>query len=562
MMAAVSAGSAPSLAVKPSELRGSTTPRIWTPPLRELTEETSLGFLAIEFAEEMCGMELLPWQKWLLIHALELAPGLTVSTLGERGPLDPIFRFRRVVVLVARQNGKSTLSQVLFLFSMYVLRTPLVLGTAQDLDTAEEVWDGALDIVEETPELAALAAKPIRVNGKKTIRLRTGERYKVKSANRSAARGLTGDLIVMDELREQQTWEAWAAITKTTMARPAAQIWAFSNAGDATSVVLRYLRKRAHADLGDPDGINAADDPSLLLPDEGEVNHSEMEALGEEDLSGSTLGLFEWSAEPGKDVTDPEGLAQANPSLGYLISYSVLMADALSDPEWVFRTECLCQWSDGTLEGLFPSGTWEEQTDDESTIAPGSRIQACLTMSWDRSRTYIAIAGKREDGLTHIGVVASRPGSSWVTEYLSSPEAPPVHSIVVQERGAPESSLIEELERSGHRVLKWGGAELSKAHGTFYDQVAQGADGPLRHRSQPALNVAVATAVSKPLQDAWVLDLRKSVGDAAPLKATIGAVWGLNSGTRKVSAYESEDAFVQAETEDDEEDEVYELMVL
>lgn len=547
-----------------NERRGSTEPRIWTPPLRELTEETSLGYLAIEFAEEVCGVELLPWQKWLLIHALELAPGLTVDTIKERGPLDPIFRFRRVVVLVARQNGKSTLSQVLFLFSMYVMRTPLVLGTAQDLDTAEEVWDGTLDIIEETPELAALADKPIRINGKKTIRLLTGERYKVKSANRSAGRGLTGDLIVMDELREQQTWDAWAAITKTANARPAAQIWAFSNAGDATSVVLRYLRKRAHADLGDPDGINAADDPSLLLPDDTEATDEEIKLLEEDDSEGSTLGLFEWSAPPDCDVTDPDGMAAANPSMGYLISYAVLLSDAKNDPEWVFRTECLCQWSDGALEGVFPAGTWEEQLDQESAVAPGERIVGCLTVNWERSRSYIAIAGKRTDGRTHIGVVASRSGTDWIKDYLAHPDAPPLRSLVIQERGAPESSLIEELQGSKRadgepiRILKWGGQDLAAAHGTFYDKVRLGADGPLRHRSQPALEVAVATSVTRPLQDAWVIDLRKSAGDAAPLKATIGAVWGLESSASRVSAYESEDAFDSSE----DEEEAYELMVL
>src|SRR5690606_23717928 len=195
-----------------------------------------------------------------------------VSTMGQRGRLDPLFRFRKIVVLVARQNGKSTLSQVLSLFFLYILGTDLILGTAQDLDTAEEVWDGALDIIEETPELAEKADKPIRVNGKKTIRLLTGERYKVKAANRRAGRGLSGDLILLDELREHQSWDAWGAITKTTMARPAAQIWALSNAGDATSVVLRYLRKAAHAALGDPDGVNAEDDPSLLLPGADDVD--------------------------------------------------------------------------------------------------------------------------------------------------------------------------------------------------------------------------------------------------------------------------------------------------
>src|SRR5450759_3088721 len=84
--------------VKPrGRLRGSTEPRIWTPPLRELTPEESLGFAAVKFATAVLLLVLFPWQEWLLIHMLELRP-------------DGQFRFRTVVVLVARQNGKSTVS--------------------------------------------------------------------------------------------------------------------------------------------------------------------------------------------------------------------------------------------------------------------------------------------------------------------------------------------------------------------------------------------------------------------------------------------------------------------
>ena len=36
--------------VRPPEYKGCEVPRIFTPPLRELTEETSLGFMMIEFA--------------------------------------------------------------------------------------------------------------------------------------------------------------------------------------------------------------------------------------------------------------------------------------------------------------------------------------------------------------------------------------------------------------------------------------------------------------------------------------------------------------------------------
>src|SRR5690606_13558320 len=132
-----------------------------------------------------------------------------------------------------------------------------------------------------------------------------------------------GDLILLDELREHQSWDAWGAITKTTMARPAAQIWALSNAGDATSVVLRYLRKRAHEVLGDPDGINAKDDPSSLLPTDEELEDlADLADADGPDLTAAdfededdedTLGLFEWSAPPGCDVMDRNGWAMANP---------------------------------------------------------------------------------------------------------------------------------------------------------------------------------------------------------------------------------------------------------
>ena len=115
-----------------AELKGRETPRIFTPPLRELTAETSLGFMMIDFAAEVLGIDLFPWQRWLLIHAFELDQQWTTQTMDQRGPLDPLFRFRKVIILVARQNGKTVVSQVVALFFLYALGTSLILGTAQD----------------------------------------------------------------------------------------------------------------------------------------------------------------------------------------------------------------------------------------------------------------------------------------------------------------------------------------------------------------------------------------------------------------------------------------------
>lgn len=493
------AGRAPA-ASRPKRI-GREKPRISTPPNRRLTRKTTLGYECIRFAEEILGIELLPWQKWLLIHALELN-------------LDGTFRFRTVILLVARQNGKSTLMQVLSLWRMYVDGAPLVIGTAQNLDIAELLWQGALDLADDVPELASEIAARNRTNGKKSFTLESGESYKVQAASRRGGRGLSGDLVLLDELREHQSWDAWGAVTKTTMARERAQVWGPSNAGDASSIVLRFLRRQAHLALGDPDGLAELELDAEVEPDET----VDADALDDED----TLGIFEWSAPPECGVWDRDAWAQANPSMGHTITEKAIAAAAKTDPEWVFRTEVLCQWTDGTLEGPFPPGTWEDGADPESKVGEGNQIALCVDVSHDRSFAHIAIAGRRADAHIHVGILASRAGTDWVLPWLESDEAPPHCGVAIQTNGAPASSLADEIEAAGIEVIEWKGSDLVRSSGNFYDFVR---GGVLKHRPQPILDVAAATAVTRPLADAWWWDRRNSPTDIAPLVAATGAVW-------------------------------------
>ncbi|WP_157550509.1 terminase [Nocardioides jensenii] len=544
---------------------GSTTPRVFTPPLRPLeprtpeTEQNTLGYSVIDFAEHILKITLLPWQCWLLVHMLELRP-------------DNTLRFRTVVVLVARQNGKSTLSQVLALWMMYVYGLNLVLGTAQDLDTAEEVWQGAVDLVtdvdDETdepirPELFDLLDKVVQVNGKKALVLKNRKRYKVKAANRRAGRGLSGDLILLDELREHQSWDAWGSITKTTMARSMALILALSNAGDATSIVLRFLRQKAHAAVGDPDGLNEADE--LIEADQLEDFTDEAEDLLEDDDS---LGLFEWSAKPGRSVRDRDGWVESNPSMGYTITERTLASACATDPEWVFRTECLCQWSEGTLEGPFPPGAWEagrwvqRAKKDEPPKIVG-QVKACIDISHDRTMTYISFAGRRADGLPQAEVVAARAGQHWVAGWLADPKRRHrIEEVTGQSKGAPVSNLMKELKAGVvdadgmpldlPPIIDWTGDDLAGWTGEVFDLVRAGAvtdDGKqvgVRHLPQPALDLAAATAVFKPLGERFVIDRAKSPTDVAPLVAFFGALALLIRPTPppETSAYEDNDLLV------------------
>ena len=169
---------------------GKTEPRLFTPPLRELTEDTSLGFLAIVYAETVLKKKLYEWQKWALIHGLEI--------VGELGG-DWKFRFRTVLYLISRQNGKTVLSEVIASFFLNVLQVQSVFGTSLSLDKAEEVWESVISDQESIPELSAEIDRVSRTNGNKRLILSGGRQYKVGAPTRRAGRGDSNDLVMLDD---------------------------------------------------------------------------------------------------------------------------------------------------------------------------------------------------------------------------------------------------------------------------------------------------------------------------------------------------------------------------
>lgn len=493
---------------------GKTEPRIWTPPLAELTRENSLGFAFIDFCDAI-GVPLLPWQKWLAVHSLEIV------TEGDKWR----FRYRYVVILISRQNGKTFFEVLLNIFFLYGLKSHLVLGTAQNLDTAVETFENTVAQIEEVPELKELLNKVNRGTGKREMLLDTGDRYKVIAATRKA-RGLSSDLIMMDELREQSNWDAWGAISKTMMARPTAILFGLSNAGDVSSVVLRHLRMQAHAQLGDPDGVAEA-----------------RKGLGGEDLDES-LGLFEWSAAPGCALDDKEQWAQANPSLGYgFMTERSLKSAMITDPEDIFRTECLCQWVESLLPEPFPAGAWLGGQDKQSEIAPESDLFFGIDMSQDRKYTVIAVCGMREDGNYHVEVIDRRIGSEWAIDWFRQRvNKYGGMKLAFQERGAPVSGLAEQIcTIDGIERMAEGGPELTAGWNRFWDAVAACApeDTPrggvkVFHLPQPVLDTPGRTCQMRNLGGGVMLpDRNKSPDDIGPLMACAMAFAAATQVTKK-----------------------------
>ena len=490
------ASSRSSVRSTPPDPFGSETPRLFTKPLRKLTPTSSAGFAVIEFATSVLNIDLYPWQKWLAVHALELLP-------------DGTFRFRTVLLLVARQQGKSTFLQVLALYFLYVRGVDLVIGTAQNLDIAEEVWQGAVDIAENVPELAAEIEKVTMVNGKKALELRNGERYKVQAASRRGGRGLAGDLVLLDELREHQTWDSWSAVTKTTMARPLAQVWAASNAGDDTSVVLSHLRDLGRAALS-------------------------AEEVDEEEA----VGLFEWSAPEGCDLDDPAGIAQANPSLGYgLVTLRAIASARGTDPEPVYRTEVLCQWVDVLTPPAIDPATWA------TLAAPGEQQTrgACygVATAVDRSWSCLAAAWRRADGVPQLSVVRYAQGTAWVAEAVRGLRPRPL--VDVASRGlVPDATEVSQ-------------ADQAKAHNALADAVVA---GQVRHDDDPEMTVSVRASQWRPLGDTRILD-RKGTADISPLVAASLALQALSAHKPKARVINLGEIMARLDSVDDDDAELH-----
>lgn len=341
----------------PRKLVGKVEPRLYTPPLRKLSRATSLGYECADFAGNVIGVPLLPWQRWAAIHAMELNP-------------DGSYRFRKVLIIVGRQNGKSHLKRAVSLWRMYMEPRSVILGVAQEVKLARKQWNFCQEAIHDAPDLENEWGGVRNVNGDEYFWLQNGSEYAIGAASRKSGRGSSNDEVNIDELREQRNWAAWAALSKTINARPNPQIWCMSNAGDDMSVVLNQLQDAGHAGSDD------------------------------------SLGIFEWSAPEGCELDDRQAWAQANPSLGHIISEAALKS-SLSDPPEIFRTEVLCQRVPN-LDAAIDAAAWDGCADAAGNLeAHRGRIAAVLDVAPDGKHATLAVAARLADGRARVEIAAA-----------------------------------------------------------------------------------------------------------------------------------------------------------
>lgn len=497
---------------------GSTTARLFTPPLAEhctgpapdeygemreclcgcgLNPKYSWGFDCILFLTLVCGWSLLPWQQFLYIHALE------------KGADGSGFRFKILLVLVARQNGKTKWLKGLGLWRLFMSRygradkncpgARLAVIAAQNLDYAESTLKEVVDEIRDNPLLSRELINHRVTNGKHRAILTNRRYWRAATASRKGARSLSVDIAMLDELREHTTWDAWNAIVPTTTVRQYSQVVCTSNAGDQRSEVLRALR----------DGC--------------------VRRVTTAETSQTTTGFFEWSVPMEEDARDPRFWFQANPAMGLLNDFTIEdLRGYLEAMEYRnmpgFQTEHLCQWVDAMQPGIIPAEHWADTMDHTSRRAEGSQVYAALDVNYERSRSYVAIAARRADGNLHVEIAMPGKGTDWVIPWLTAPERKGKFvGVAVQKTGAPASGMLEDMRRAGIPVVEWGpGTEIAGGSALFYDMICE---HRVYHRPAATLDRAAASGVSRNVGDGWVFDRRNSPVDVSPLIALAAAAW-------------------------------------
>lgn len=475
-------------------VRGQTEPRLWTPSLRPLDENTSYGYDVIDFADQVLGTPLDPWQQWVAVHAGELLP-------------DGRPRFRTVLILVARQNGKTLLAKVLTLYWLFIDQAPMVLGTSTNRDYAKRVWRELCDQAQGNEHLAAeLGPDPIRrAIGEEELRTAAGATYKFAATNRRAGRSLTVHRLLLDELREHDRWDAFNAATNAMNAVPHGQVIAITNQGDDTSVVLDALR-----------------DPAL--------HHL---ATGDGD---QRLGLFEYSAPDGADPEDPQALAQANPNLGHRIDPDALLssaqrAKAAGGEELAgFRTEVMCQRVH-QLDPALDLGAWDNSAaaDPVDLASHRDRLALCVDVSLDGSHAGL-VAAAVLDGKVHLEVIEAWNGYGSATQLRQD-----LPAIVRQVRpralgwfpAGPAASVTADIADRGGRSWPPSRVEVQEIRNEatavcmgFAEQVR---GGSVVHPDDPVLNRQVRATTRFWRGDAWVFG-RKGSDPIDTVYAAAGAV--------------------------------------
>lgn len=346
------------LAQPVQQLFGQPKPRLAPPtPARSDLK----GFRAV--AADL-GIDLMPWQETAARYLEAQAPGRR-HLYGE------------VAIVVARQNGKTT--ELIPLIVKRLRAGRRIMHTAQNRELPREVFAEVADILgtDDTlfPRRGGRVVMPRFANGQEEIRLANGGHYRIVAPTRGGARGAPNDDVIVDEVRELDSFEFIGAAKPTLTASKDPQIIYLSNAGDDDSIVLTSIRDRAGQD--------------------------------------PRLAYLEWSAAPERTSDDVAGWLEANPATGHIPTMLGYLSDEyrsnkLAGTLSIFETEHLCRSVATLRAALVGAAAWN--AGEVASLSERHRPVMAVSMDPGGRRASAAIAWRQPDETIALELLYDVPG--------------------------------------------------------------------------------------------------------------------------------------------------------
>lgn len=415
----------PTLEVPKTTPVGVQTPSHFVAPLWH----TTAGDDAVDLADA-CGLHLLPWQQLVLRNAL-----------GER--VGGKWAAFEVGLVLPRQNGKNVIVMARELAGLFLFGEQQQVHTAHKFKTARAAHRDLVGLIAKVPELQAMVKSAPTSSENTAVVLHNGARCDFLARQGGAGRGLSGDLVVLDEAF-QLSQDVVSDLLPTLSARPSPQVWYTSSAGMDTSDVLENLRKRA-------------------------TERSETEKF---------LTYCEWSADLGMYPRESlEAAAMANPSLGYFQDWEWIEGTELkSMDEEKYNRERLGVWADRARSAVIGAETWkraEARPDDVAGVAVVRRSLA-LEVTEDRDMAVLAGAAELEDGRVVVEILDQRGGTAWVADTaLQRYRKSKAWAGVVIDSYSGAAALAPYLIAAGVPVSMATTRDLTTATADFYDRITR-----------------------------------------------------------------------------------------
>lgn len=370
-----------------------------------------------------------------------------------------------------------------------------IIYTAQRRVTAVDRWKEHCAIIADSP-LGRYVEHIAGQTGHERLTFTNGSTYSPVTPNRNAARGMSADLVVVDEALTHPLW--LLGVLRPTMAQRhsangciGAQFVVISNAGTDDSELLNHLQELGHKAIADGDDSRV---------------------------------WCEWSMEPGADPLAVQTWLDTMPTLnqpnGVSIDFMREEIKSMRLPD--FMREYLCVRTGASDDRVIDWDQWVSLNRPDINI--GADVVIGVDVSWNRDRASIVAAGRKDDYLP-LEVIEAREGVEWLTERVAG-ICERWQCPAVIDTGGPAAALHIALENRGIEVIPFAARDVANAAGFFYDAVRA---RRIAHLDDYRLNDAVRGATKRPIGERWGFN-RKGNVDISPLVAASFAVYAIESG--------------------------------